>query len=159
MKPGLLILAVLLSATAFSQDTLKTTGTDEAMGTVTVIKDARLDVLAKKEAEFNDQKLLPNGTYAVKGFRLMLLSTYDRAMAMKVRTQLLQHFPDQKIYMSFQAPYLKLKFGNFMDKDEADKYKNEITKLKLISTNIYIVPEMVEVKADMLNKDKDNQQQ
>ena len=161
MKSGLSLLLLLFTSTAFSQDTVKTiVGTEEAMGTVTVFKDSRLDALAKKEAEFNDLKLLPNGTYAVKGFRLMLLSTNDRAMAMNVRAQLLQRYPDQKIYMSFQAPYLKLKFGNFVDKEEAEKYKKEIAKYKLVTTNIYLIPEMVEIKAEVMRekeKEKENQ--
>lgn len=160
MKSSLSLLLLLFTSTAFSQDTVKTiVGTEESMGTVTVFKDSRLDILAKKEAEFNDQKILPNGTYAVKGFRLMLLSTNDRAMAMNVRAQLLQRFPDQKIYMSFQAPYLKLKFGNFMDKDEAERYKKEIIKYKLVSSNIYLIPEMVEIKAEVMRekeKEKEN---
>ena len=153
MKIELLVLAVLFSTVVFSQDSLKTT--EESMGTVTVIKDSRLDALAKKEAEFNDNKLLPNGTYAVKGFRLMVLSTNDRAFAMKVRTQLLQRYPDQKVYMSFQAPYLKLKFGNFAEKTEAEKFKNDISKAKLVTSNIYVVPEMVEIKIDN-TKDKED---
>lgn len=160
MKTFVFIVAFLFSFTAYAQDTIKNNliATDEPVGSVTVFKDSRLDVLAKKETEFNDAKL-PNGTYAGKGFRLMLLSTSDRAMAMKIRAQLLQRYPDQKVYMSFQAPYLKLKFGNFIDKNEAEKFKNEITKAKLITTNIYVVPEMIEVKADNTKdkeKEKDN---
>ena len=50
--------------------------------------------------------------------------------------------------MSFQPPYIKLKFGDFLDKDEADKYKTEITDEKIVTTNIYILPELVEVKPD-----------
>ncbi|MGG9970289.1 hypothetical protein ACQ33O_00730 [Ferruginibacter sp. SUN002] len=155
MKIGLLIVAVLFSSTVFSQDTLITA--DEGMGTVTVVKDSRLDVLAKKEAEFNDKNVLPNGTYAMKGFRLMVLSTNDRAFAMKVRSQLLQRYPDQKVYMSFQAPYLKLKFGNFLEKTDAEKMKNDIAKAKLVTSNIYVVPEMVEIKIDN-TKEKETQQ-
>ncbi len=160
MKIGVLFFASVISLQAYSQDTLVTniSADEEAMGTVTVFKDSRMDLLAKKEAELNDNKLLPNGTYAMKGFRLMLLSTSDRAMAMNVRAQLLQRYPDQKIYMSFQAPYLKLKFGNFVEKADAEKVKNEIARTKLITTNIYVIPEMVEVKIDNL-KDKEKEKE
>ncbi|MES2429674.1 MAG: SPOR domain-containing protein [Bacteroidota bacterium] len=158
MRTGLLILSILFSSIVFSQDTLNTTAGEEALGTVTVIKDSRLDILAKKEAEFNDSKLLPNNLYAVKGYRLMLMSTNDRAMAMNVRSQLLQRYPEHKVYMSFQAPHLKLKFGNFMDKEEAEKYKKELIKSKLITTNIYLIPEMIEVKGELL-KDKEKEKE
>jgi SPOR domain len=121
-------------------------------GKITVFKDSRLDMLAKKEAEFNEALAL--GPKSAKGYRLMVLSTNDRAKAMNLRARLLQRFPEQKVYMSFQPPYIKLKFGNFLDKEEADQYKKDIINNKLVSTNIYLVPEIIEVKPDK-NKDKD----
>jgi hypothetical protein len=59
---------------------------------------------------------------------------------------LLQRFPEQKIYMSFKPPYIQLKFGNFVEKGEAERYKTQIKKSGLVTTNIYAVPEIVEVK-------------
>jgi hypothetical protein len=120
-----------------------------AMGKVTVFKDSRLDILAKKEAEFNVL-----GTKSAKGYRLMLLSTSDRELAMNLRARLLQRFPEQKVYMSFQPPYIKLKFGNFLEKEEADQYKKDIISYKLVTTNIYLVPEVIEIKPDK-NKEKE----
>ena len=117
-----------------------------------VFKDRRLDALVKIEADFNEALAL--GPKAAKGYRLMLLSTNDRKQAMSLRARLLQRFPDQKVYMSFQPPYIKLKFGNFLEKAEADQYKKEITQNKLVTTNVYLVPEIIEIKPDK-NKDKD----
>ena len=114
---------------------------------ISVFKDARLDVLAKKEAELNAAAALA-AQKSAKGFRLMLLSTNDRNLAMKIRQQLLHHSPDQKVYMSFQPPNIKLKFGNFLDKQEAENMKKEITKLNIVTSNIYTVAEMIEVKPD-----------
>jgi len=74
-------------------------------------------------------------------------------LAMKVRAKLLQNFPEQKVYMSFQPPYIKVKFGDFLEKDDADNYKTEIANAKIVSGNIYIVPDLIEVKPD---KSKDN---
>ena len=115
-------------------------------GKVTVVKDSRLDALAKIEADFNSALAL--GPKAAKGYRLMVLSTSDRAQAMNLRAKLLQRFPEQKVYMSFQPPYIKLKFGNFLEKTEADQYKKDITSNKLVTTNIYLVPEIIEIKPD-----------
>ena len=81
-------------------------------GKVAIFKDGRLDILARKEAEFNEA--IANGPRTAQGYRLMLLSTSDRAMAMNLRAQLLQRYPEQKVYMSFQPPYIKVKFGNFL---------------------------------------------
>lgn len=112
-------------------------------GKMTVIKDPRLDLLVKKEVEFNTY-----GIKLAKGFRLLVLKSNDRDYAMKVRTLLLQNFSDQKIYMTFQAPFIKLKFGNFVEKADAEKYRDLIMKGKFVTNNVYIVPEIVEVKLD-----------
>ena len=131
--------------------------TANSYNTAKVIKDSRLDILAKKEADFNET-FTKLSSRAGKGFRLMLLSTNDRPLAMKVRAQLLQTYPDQKIYMSFQPPNIKLKFGNFPEKEEAEKIKAEILKMKLITGNIYVIQETIEIKPDK-NKEAENSQQ
>ena len=145
MRTILFIFFAAVSLTSYSQDSTKTVASEE---NITVTKDPRLDILAKKEAEFNDASGVLLGGRAARGFRLMLLNTTDRALAMKVRAQLLQHFPEQKVYMSFQPPYIKLKFGDFLEKEDAESYKTDIANAKIITTNIYVVPELVEVKQD-----------
>lgn len=122
------------------------------LGKVTVYKDNRLDALVKKEIESNEIYAL--GPKSAKGYRLMLLNTSDRPLAMNVRAKLLQRYPEQKVYMSFQPPYIKIKFGNFLEADEAEKYRQEIIKTKLVANNIYVLPEIIEVKPD---KDKDKE--
>jgi hypothetical protein len=124
-------------------------------GSVTVVKDPRLDILAKKQAEFN-QTVVGYGTKATKGYRLMVLSSNDRNLAMKVRANLLQNFPEQKVYMSFQAPFIKLKFGNFAEKSEAERYKRMILSSKIVSNAVYVVPEIIEVKPDKNKENDDN---
>jgi len=124
-------------------------------GTVTVNKDPRLDILAKEEADYN-KATVGLGTKAAKGYRLLVVNSNDRTYAMDVRAKLLQRFPEQKVYMSFQAPFIKLKFGNFVDKDEAEKYRKMLTSYKIVSSNIYLVPEVVEVKVDKSKENEDN---
>ena len=115
-------------------------------GSVIVHADYRLQILGRKEAELN-------GSFAKKmersaiGYRLKILSTDDKEMAFKTRTQLLQKFPEQKVYMYFQAPYVKLKFGNFRTKQEAESYKKQISKM-LGGISIYLLNERVEVKPE-----------
>ncbi len=118
-------------------------------GKITVYKDIRLDVLAKKEAAFNETYAL--GPRSAKGYRLMLLSTTDRPAAMNLRAQLLQRFPEQKVYMSFQPPYIKIRFGNFLEQVDAEKYKKEIIRTKLVTNNIYLTAEIIEIKPDKDN--------
>ena len=126
---------------------------------ITIIKDARIDMLGQKQNELNIKNVANNSDYgprAAKGYRLMVLSSNDRDLAMKVRAKLLQRFPEQKVYMAFLAPYIKLKFGNFMDKGDADRYKKMIKQAGIVSTNVYLVPEIVEVKPE---KDMDKEKE
>ena len=111
---------------------------------VVVHKDFRLDLLAKKEAELNGiaNKLAAR---TGMGYRLQVLSTNDRELAMRTRTQLLQRYPDQKVYMLYQMPYVKIKFGNFLTKQEAESYKNQISRM-LGGASVYVVSERIEVK-------------
>ena len=74
----------------------------------------------------------------------MILNTNDKDYAFKIRTQLLQKFPEQKPYMWFANPYIRIKFGNFRTKDEADVYKRQISQM-LNGTNIYYLEETIEV--------------
>ncbi|MBC7890006.1 MAG: SPOR domain-containing protein [Ferruginibacter sp.] len=152
MKKIMCISVLFLSAGTGKSQEIALKDSSEPTGKVTVFKDSRLDILAKKEAEFNEALAL--GPKSAKGYRLMVLSTNDRAKAMNLRARLLQRFPEQKVYMSFQPPYIKLKFGNFLEKAEADQYKKEITTNKLVTTNIYLVPEIIEIKPDK-NKEKE----
>jgi hypothetical protein len=164
MKKGISFLVfVFMMVFAFAQTEPRAVDSViELPGKVTVIKDARLDVLAKTQAAAaasgNDDVKKNYGPRAAKGYRLMVLSSNDRDQAMKVRSQLLQRYPEQKVYMAFQAPYIKLKFGNFVDKSEADRYKKMIKQAGIVTTNVYLVPEIVEVKPskeDDKEKDKE----
>ncbi|GAC1585575.1 MAG: hypothetical protein NVS3B19_03270 [Ginsengibacter sp.] len=110
---------------------------------VIIHKDARIDILEKKQLELNTAYLKAVSRSAM-GYRLMVLSTNDRALAMKTRTDLLQKFPEQKNYMIYQAPYVKIRFGNFRTRDEADIYRKQISKM-LNGASIYLIEDRIEV--------------
>ena len=118
-------------------------------GKITVIKDPRLDILAKRELEFNTM-----GLKAAKGYRLLVMSSNDREKVMAARAKLLQQFPDQKVYMTFQFPNIKLKFGNFVEKPEAERFRDLLSKMQIVSNNVYVVPEVVEVKLDRMKPEE-----
>ena len=140
MKKLIFTFILFTTARAFAQN-------DSAMlGKVSVIKDYRIDILGRKMLEFNES--IASGIRNAKGYRLMLLSTSDRNQAMQLRSTLLQQYPEQKVYMSFQSPYIKLKFGNFLERADADRYRKIIQLQKLVNGNIYILPEMIEVKPE-----------
>ena len=146
-----ILLSSLANAQSITKDSLA------AFGKVTVLKDSRLDILAKREAEFNEA--IANGPRTTHGYRLMVMSTSDRNLAMNLRAQLLQRYPEQKVYMSFQPPYIKIRFGNFLDKAEADQYRQEFVRNKLVASNIYVVPENIEIKGDKLRELREKESQ
>jgi len=113
-------------------------------GNAIIHQDERIAILGEKMVEYNEN--LSKKTRLVMGYRLMVLNTNDRDYAMKIRSTLVKQFPDQKIYMIFLSPYIKIKFGNFIDKDEAEKMKKTLKDLKIITGNIYLLNEKVELK-------------
>ncbi len=143
----MLCIAGALRVAAQDTDSIK------ALQTMYVYKDSRLDIIGKKEAELNALAIKLAARSAI-GYRLQVLSTNDRELAMKTKSQLLQQFPEQKVYMLFQSPYLKIRFGNFKSKQEAVPYKNQISRM-LGGASVYYVSERIEVKPEKDSKDDD----
>jgi hypothetical protein len=121
---------------------------------VVIHKDYRLNILARKEAELNAAIIKSNARSGM-GYRLQVLSTNDRELAMKTRTQLLQKFPEHKPYMFYQAPYVKLTFGNFVTKQEAELYKKQISRM-LGGISIYTLSQRIELKPEKEPREEDN---
>lgn len=118
-------------------------------GKVTIIKDSRLNDLAKQEAAYNEALALAPKT--AKGYRLMVLNSNNRNLSMQIRSQLLQRYPDEKLYMSFQSPYVKLKMGNFLSREDADNFRKDIIRNLGLTSNIYILNETIELKPEIEN--------
>ena len=116
---------------------------------VTVNKDPRLDILAKAQVDINH-----TSNRFVKGYRLFVLKTNNRDYAMQVRSYLLQNFPDEKVIMSYQSPFIKMKFGDFADKADAEKCRVLIMKGGVVTGNVYIVPDTIELKPDKTGQEE-----
>lgn len=109
---------------------------------IIVRKDGRLDMLNAIQAKLNKKaaRMTYNGLY--HGYRLQVLSTQSREQAFDLKASLLQRFPEQKAYTIFQSPYFKVRFGNFIDRDEANRYKKMLSSI--YTQAIYIVDDNVE---------------
>ena len=118
--------------------------------TVIVHKDNRLNDFAAKQAYVNklSGRMTSSGMY--KGYRIQVLSTRSRDDAYKTKATLLQNYDDQKSYVLFQSPNFKVRFGNFAEKADAEKFRKEIAHL--FTQNIYVVEDLIEYipKADEL---------
>lgn len=110
--------------------------------TVIVRKDPRLDILSAKQAMINKRSSMMTSSGLYKGFRVQVLSTQSRGEAFKMKTDLLTRFPESKTYLLFQSPNFKVRVGNFIKREDAEKLKQQLAKL--IGSNIYVVEDAIE---------------
>jgi SPOR domain len=173
-----IFLSIFICASFFAVNAQAILDTSTA-GSSVIIQDARIEMLGEKLANHNAAIAASSGSGAstgtktlittsstgivlTQGYRLMVISTSDRDLAMKVRARLFQSFPDQKQYISFQMPNTKIRFGNFLDRGQADRVRKQIMGMKIVTNNIYVVPDTVEMKVEKTttkevddDKDKD----
>jgi hypothetical protein len=129
----ILVLSVILNPVFSQKDS----------GIVEVIKDPRIDLLVKKQAQINKVSAYKNSRGEYKGYRLMILSTNDRELAYKTKSEMLRYFPDQNLYMGYQAPYFKLKMGDFIKRAEADAFKKELSQVFDQAT--YVIQDIIKI--------------
>jgi hypothetical protein len=166
MKQIFLCLSLAICATTYAQNDTDTIVSGDAI----IVKDARITKLEEKLASYNatnaanaaaaseskkikvegrDVEIVETSVSGIvlgAGYRLMVISTADRELAMRVRAQLYQAFPDQKQQMTFQMPNTKIKMGNYVNRGDAEKARKRIMAMKIVNNNIYIVPETIEIK-------------
>jgi SPOR domain len=111
----------------------------------TLYKDARLDLLMKKQVELNKEVYFENRKSG-PGYRVLVISTNDRNKATAVKTRLMQEFSDQKTYLGYQSPYYKVQIGNFKTQPEANAYRAKI--LRIYPDDVIVVPATIEMKSE-----------
>jgi hypothetical protein len=114
-------------------------------GKVVVHKDPRIDQLVKKQIEINEVTTRDARRF-VQGYRILVMNTNDRNKAMNAKTKIYQEFPELKAYLMWQAPFYKLKVGNFKDRKEAEDYLASLQRF--FTSGIYIVRDVIEVNPD-----------
>jgi hypothetical protein len=120
---------------------------------VEIIKDSRLDELTRKQYQINktnsdlgalSKYKTSGGKY--KGYRLMVLNTNNREIAYQTRGQLTTFFPQHSVYLAYQAPYYKLKMGDFLDKSEAESAKKQVSGI--IKQGVFVVSDVINLKPE-----------
>ena len=112
--------------------------------TIEVNKDYRLDILTKKQAILNKRAAITTRNGLYKGYRLQVLVTNDRNLAFSTKAQLLTNYPMHKAYILFQSPNFKVRFGNFLKKEEAINVRKQI--IKQFPQGVFIVDEAIEYR-------------
>jgi len=116
---------------------------DTISHSVYVVKDSRFDLLTKKKAEIN--KKSADSKKPNRGYRIQVLNTTDRNQALSTKSRLLTIYPEHKTYLMYQAPYFKIRIGNFVEKSEADDLKKELARM--FPTGVFVIPSDIEYKA------------
>lgn len=109
---------------------------------ITIIKDNRLDIINQKQAIINKRSKLMTASGLYKGFRLQVLSSNNRNQATQIKYALLQNYPYEKVYVAFQAPYFKVKFGNFLKRADAEKMRKELQRLS--PQGVFVIEDTIE---------------
>jgi len=114
----------------------------KAADTIIVHKDARLDMFTEKQVSINKvtSRMTSNGLF--KGYRLQVMNTRSRGDAFKIKADLLENFPSEKVYILYQSPYFKVRVGNFVNRDDADDLKKQLSYF--IKQPVYIVEDAIE---------------
>lgn len=110
---------------------------------VIIHKDARLDLLVKKQAVINEVTSR-DSRRTDKGFRLMIISTTSRDEALAAKTKVYTYFPDLKAYLWYQSPYFRVKAGNFKDRKDAEAYQKRMNSY--FPRGVFIMKDVIEVK-------------
>ena len=110
-----------------------------------VKRDPRVDKLVDKQIELNKQALRIRTTLE-PGFRILVISTNKRDLAIDTKSRLLKIYPDQKSYLFYQSPNFKVQFGNFRTMKDAELMKKEL--VLAFGENLIIIPSQVEVKGE-----------
>ncbi len=100
------------------------------------IKDARIDILVKKQGAAIPPATVPQ----ITGFRIQLFFDIDKKAVDEARDKFSGKFPKIDTYVIYNAPNYFLKVGNFRTQMEAEKIKKAID---LDFPTNYIVKELI----------------
>src|SRR5688572_23907509 len=149
MKSLIAIIIFFISFNLYGQDTTWRRHLDT--NSVIVHKDARIDLLIKKQIQINEETSR-EARRAGKGYRLLVINTNKRDEAVAAKTTVYTFFPELKSYLIYQSPYFKLKVGNFKDRKDAEEYRERLQKY--FPRGVFIMNDTIELKLD---KDKDSE--
>jgi hypothetical protein len=156
MKKIIFIIVILFSLKSFAQsqpprglDTAWKKKTDSS--SIIVHKDSRVDLLVKKQIQINEVTSR-DARKSGKGFRLMIISTSKLDEATAAKTKVYTHFPELKAYLWHQAPYFKVKAGNFKERKDAEDYQRKLNVY--FPKGVFIMNDTVEMKPDK-NREED----
>ena len=126
----LLIISFLLPIYLSAQIEKSTT----KKGEITIVFEEGIEKLVDKYKKTNNSKR------GIEGFRLQIAFASKKEDIKQRRLNFIRKYPDIPIYLTYTAPYYKLRIGNFRNKLQAEKMKN---KIRSAYPGTYIVIEII----------------
>jgi hypothetical protein len=139
MRLFITIMGLLLCGAATAQE--NTLAINTGSNNVKVIKDSRIDVLIKKQIYIN--------TLAIRnqpGFRVQVLTTNKRSEASEAKARVMQLYPEYRTYLDFQAPYFKVRVGDFKSREEATDLRERLSGS--FQGGVFVVPAIININPD-----------
>lgn len=118
-----------------------------AQGSANVHQDGRVNLVIQKQIYINTL-----AARHIPGFRVQAIYTVNRAKALEVKSRLMELFPDYPTYISFEAPYFRVRIGDFRTRDDAGGLEKEVSKY--FSEGVFVARDIINVTAD--NNEPDN---
>jgi hypothetical protein len=143
MKSLIAVITLFVSVNLFAQDSTWHKPSDTSA--VIVHKDARIDLLIKKQVQINEETSR-EARRVGKGYRLLVINTNKRDEAVEAKTKVYTFFPELKSYLIYQSPYFKLKVGNFKERKDAEEYRERLQKY--FPKGVFIMNDTIEVKPE-----------
>lgn len=94
-------------------------------GTVTVIKDERLDQIT----EFIGRKSQSIQGSLIDGYRIQVFFSESRFVAQSQRAGFINTYENHKAYIDYLAPNYRIRVGNFRTKLQAERFKQELVSI------------------------------
>jgi len=159
INKGLILILFLLSFNLSAQEETKNLSETGFIvnyskdgGTVNIIQDNRLNVVVSNH-------ILSNKNRPTMGWRVQIYfgqGQSAKAKAENVKKSFLKKYPDVSAYLIYEAPYFKVRVGNYKTKFEARKMKVELDgqfeKIFLIEDKIKLNSEEEENEDEVDNK-------
>jgi len=148
MKVFLLVFALFALQLSYGQDRSDTV----REASIVIKKDPRVDLLVKKQAAVN-ANIKKSNTRSGRGYRLLVINTNKRDEAIDAKSKIYTYYPELKSYLTYQSPFFKVKAGNFRTREEAEKYRKNMSVV--FPKGVFIIADTIELKPE---KDKEEEQ-
>lgn len=134
---SILVTLLLTSIIGYSQSSndifLRLTNESPSEGTVRIVQELGVADMVKQHIEQNKK------SPGIDGFRIQLYSgsgTSSRKEAEDVKSRMMSAFPNQKVYLTYNAPFWRVRAGNYRNKSESMQL---FSQLRGIFPNCYPV--------------------